>query len=103
MPEFATIGKRIRRLDSLAKATSEAGYTADLKWTGMLHGTLLRSPYPHARITGIDCSGANALPGVKAVLTAADTPGKKFGICVRDEHPIAVDRVRYVGDEVAAQ
>ena len=69
----------------------------------MLHGKILRSPHPHARIRAIDTSRAEALPGVHAVVTGADMP---VTYCVipwtRDEYPLCVDRVRYMGDGVAA-
>lgn len=102
MVELRIVGKKIRRLDSLAKVTGEAKYTADLKWPGMLYGTILRSPCPHAKIISIDCQKAKALKGVKAIVTALDTPKRKFGPCIPDEYLFAVDRVRYIGDEVAA-
>src|SRR5258708_16261557 len=69
----------------------------------MLYGRLLRSPYPHARILSIDTSRPQALPGVLAVITGADLP-QKFGILPssQDEYALAIDKVRYVGDPVAA-
>jgi len=85
-----------------AKAAGKALYGVDLHFPGMLYGKILRSPYPHARIKKIDPSGAYAIPGVRAVLTAADIINKPYGIVVEDEQPLAHDRVRYIGDEVAA-
>ena len=101
--DFAIIGGRNRRVDAIAKATGRAIYTDDITLPGMLHGKILRSPHPHARIVSIDASRALALPGVHAVVTGRDMP-TKYGIIpwTRDEEPLAVDRVRYIGDAVAA-
>ncbi len=96
------IGKRIPRIDSWEKARGKAVYGIDLKLPGMLQGKILRSPHPHARVLHIDTSKAERLVGVKAVITAEDTPKIKYGAQVNDEYPLAVDRVRYIGDEVAA-
>ena len=70
---YTFIGKRIPRPDAPAKTRGSTEYVADLQRPGLLHGAVLRSPYPHARIRGIDSSAAEALPGVKAVVTAEDT------------------------------
>ena len=72
--EFDTVGTRPIRHDGFDKVTGRARYSADIHLPGMLHGRLLRSPYAHAVIRSIDCSRALALPGVKAVVTAADMP-----------------------------
>ena len=69
MSDYAYIGKNMPRVDSRAKVTGEALFTADLKLPRMLVGKILRSPHPHARILDIDCSRALKLPGVKAVVT----------------------------------
>ena len=95
------------RNDAEAKARGTALYTDDLKLPGMLHGRILRSPWPHAQIKQIDVSHAAALPGVKCVLTGEDTPKIKYGNWrlfpeTQDELPLAVDKVRFIGDEVAA-
>ena len=84
-----------------AKVTGKAVYGIDLEFPGMLYGKILRSPHPHARIKGIDLSAARAIPGVRAVLSAQDVHCNPYGIVVDDEMPLAVDRVRYIGDEVA--
>ena len=107
MNKYSVIGKRLPRVDARDKVTGKALYTDDLSLPRMLCGTILRSPIPHARIVGIDTAKALKLPGVKAVVTAADTPQIKFGIISRspkymDEYPLAVDRVRFIGEEVAA-
>ncbi len=107
MSDFSVIGKRIPRVDAWEKATGEARYTDDFSLPGMLHGRLLRSPVPHARIVSIDTSRAKALPGVAAVITGSDFPQVKYGNwrlvpSTQDETALALDRVRFVGDEVAA-
>jgi CO/xanthine dehydrogenase Mo-binding subunit len=97
------VGTRMTRTDSLAKVTGSANFTADLKLPRMLCAKVLRSPHPHAKILNIDTSRALQLPGVKAVVTAADAHGVKWGVFkYTQDHPmIAVDRVRYVGEDVA--
>ncbi|MFQ5827362.1 MAG: xanthine dehydrogenase family protein molybdopterin-binding subunit, partial [Dehalococcoidia bacterium] len=104
MAEYKIVGKRVPRTDSVAKATGAARFTADIALPRMLHGKILRSPHPHARILNIDTSRAERLPGVRAVVTAGDTLKRKYGLFAntRDQHFLAVDKVRYVGDEVAA-
>ncbi len=101
--EYNVIGKRIIRTDSLAKVTGRANYTADLKLPRMLHAKVLRSPYPHAKILNIDTSKARRLPGVKAIVTGADTYGVRWGVFkyTQDHTMIAIDKVRYVGEDVA--
>ncbi|HEU4880976.1 MAG TPA: xanthine dehydrogenase family protein molybdopterin-binding subunit [Longimicrobium sp.] len=97
------LGTRQRKTDGLEKSTGRARYADDLVLPGMLHGKILRSPHPHARILSIDTSAALALPGVHAVVTGAEMP-IPFGIIVwtPDENALATDRVRYIGDAVAA-
>lgn len=92
------------RSDLLEKVTGSAVYASDVTLPGMLHGRILRSPLPHARIRSIDTSAALAMPGVVAVLTGADLAGLNthWGLYLRDRPLIAIDRVRYVGDPVAA-
>lgn len=102
--DYVNIGKRLPRIDGIVKATGEAKYAADLSLPGMLHGKLLRSPYPHARILNIDISKAKRLPGVRVVVTGKDTIGfKAGGISAKgDEHYLALEKVRFIGDAVAA-
>jgi CO/xanthine dehydrogenase Mo-binding subunit/CO/xanthine dehydrogenase FAD-binding subunit len=95
------VGKDVPRTDAVPKVTGAAQYVADLQFSGMLHAAVLRSPHPHARIVSIDTSAA-AMPGVKAVATGADTAKRKWGAFRPDLYPLAIDKVRYVGDEVAA-
>src|SRR5204863_9058163 len=82
--------------------TGAGKYTDDLTLPGMLMGKILHSPYPHARIVRIDISRAEAMDGVVAVITGKDAPNK-YGILPvgHDETALAVDKVRYVGDNVA--
>src|SRR5207237_9452520 len=96
------VGKRHRKVDATAKVTGATRFADDLFLPRMLYAKLLRSPHPHARITAIDTSTARALPGVKAVLTGRDLP-IPFGILPvsQDEHALAIDKVRFVGDPVA--
>ncbi|MGB9594528.1 MAG: molybdopterin cofactor-binding domain-containing protein, partial [Anaerolineae bacterium] len=97
------VGKSVARPDAVAKATGKAQYAADLFFDGMLYGAVLRSEYPHARLVRVDVSEARAMEGVHAVLTAADVPGRKtHGLVVEDWPVFAWDKVRYVGDAIAA-
>src|SRR5262245_24732483 len=84
------------------KVTGKTEYVADLKPKGMLHAKLLRSPHAHARIKRIDTSKAKALAGVRAVVTAADIPGLKKKAPTRAHAVLAIDRVVFVGQPVAA-
>ena len=104
MEEYSVIGKRIPRIDGRVKVTGEAKYAADYEMPGMLWCKILRSPYAHAKILNIDTSRAERLPGVKAVCTGKDFGGWRWGWMprTRDEPPIAVDKVRYLAEAVAA-
>ena len=94
------VGHSVPRVDGIEKVTGKAKFLGDLIIPGMLHGKILRSPYPHARILSIDSSRAEALPGVVAVLTAADTTDL---VPTYNGRPvIAKDKVRYVGEPIAA-
>jgi 4-hydroxybenzoyl-CoA reductase subunit alpha len=100
--EFAVIGKPTAMVDAAEKTTGSGKYTDDLSVPGMLVGKILHSPYPHARIKAIDTSKAQKLDGVVAVAVGKDAP-KTYGILPvgHDEYPLALDKVRYVGDNVA--
>ena len=100
--DFSVIGRRTAMVDAAEKTTGAGKYTDDLSVPGMLIGKILHSPYPHARIKRIDASKALALEGVAAVVTGEDAP-VTYGILPigHDEHALAVDKVRYVGDNVA--
>jgi 4-hydroxybenzoyl-CoA reductase alpha subunit len=103
MTDRGLIGKPGRRGDLIRRVRGETRYTDDIKLPRMLHAKLVRSPHAHARLLGVDTSRALALPGVVAVLTGKDLPGR-FGIIpwTPDEHALAQERVRFVGDAVAA-
>lgn len=101
-PDFAVVGKPRAKADAMARITGEARYTDDLSLPGMLIARPLRAVHAHARIRSVDTSRAAALPGVQAVLTGSDLP-ISYGILPvsQDEHALATDRVRYVGEPVA--
>ena len=110
---FRVLGTRAPRLDALDKVTGAARFGADIHLAGMLHGKMLTSPHAHARVLSIDTSKAEALPGVKAVITAKDFPifeqqsidffAEQFrGARIMAEHFLARDKVLYVGHPVAA-
>ena len=100
---FRIVGKENRKVDGLAKATGEAIYTDDIMLPGMLHAKMLRSPHAHARILSVDISKAEALPGVVGVLVGAELP-IRYGVIpwTPDENAMAVEKVRFIGDEIAA-
>ena len=100
---YKYIGAPLPKVDAYAKVTGRAIYADDIMLPRMLYGRLLRSPHPHARIIGIDIHRALELPGVLAVITGEDLP-QRFGILPssQDEYALAIDKVRYVGDPVAA-
>jgi len=107
MDKYDIIGKSVPRTHARDKATGAALYTDDIRLPGMLHGKILRSPYAHARILNIDTSRAEALTGVKCVITGTDLPDATFGnwrlfTDTQDEYALARDKVRFIGDEVAA-
>ncbi|MFI6344035.1 xanthine dehydrogenase family protein molybdopterin-binding subunit [Streptomyces sp. NPDC050560] len=96
------IGSAVERIDAVEKVTGRARYAADTRVPRMLHGAVVRSPHAAARVLSVDTARAKRLPGVHAVITGADTAGVKWGAFRPDLYPLAIDRVRYVGDEVAA-
>lgn len=104
MERHSLVGKDMKRVDAVVKATGQALFTADLALPRMLYGKVLRSPHAHARILHIDTSGAVSLPGVKAVVTGHDSTDEKWGVFryTQDQRFLPVDRVRYIGEEVAA-
>ena len=95
------IGRRIPRVDALDKVTGSAKYGFDVELPGMLYGATLRSPLAHAKIVKIDTSKALKAPGVKAVVTGKDFPFT-YGTAINDQPFLAIDRVRYIGEPVAA-
>ncbi len=102
--KYSVIGKSVPKMDGRVKVTGQAKYTGDLKFPNMLVGKILTSPYAHARILNIDTSEAEKLPGVKAIITHKDVPTLKYGISPArwDESIFCSDKVRFVGDKVAA-
>ena len=97
--EYNIVGKRPIRPDGVDKVTGRAQYGADVKLTGLLYGKVLRSPHPHARIRSIDVSKAEALPGVKAVITAKDLP---FALLSREELGGDYGRLKFASDHMMA-
>jgi 4-hydroxybenzoyl-CoA reductase subunit alpha len=99
---FSIIGKPTAMVDAAYKTTGSGKYTDDLSLPGMLVGKILHAPYPHAHIKSIDTARAGKLEGVVAVVVGKDAPNP-YGILPvgHDEHALALDKVRYVGDNVA--
>jgi CO/xanthine dehydrogenase Mo-binding subunit len=107
LQDLRWVGKSVPRKEDPKFLTGRAGFIGDVTVPGMLHGAVLRSPHPNARIRSIDTSRANALPGVVAVLTGADAaelvePMTAFCAEPVPQHAIAVERVRFPGEAVAA-
>lgn len=102
MTGYSIIGKTVNKPDAVEKVTGKAKYCIDMELPGMLYGSVLRSPYAHARIISIDTSKAEKLPRVRCVITGKDAPGKRYGETICDKHIIARNVVRFVGDPVAA-
>ena len=98
------IGRSVPRRDAGEKLRGKAQFAGDIVVPRMLHGRVLRSPLPHARVTSIDVSAAETLPGVVCVLTASDLADidPYWGHAIRDRPVVAVDRVRFAGEPVAA-
>ncbi|MGE0025849.1 MAG: molybdopterin cofactor-binding domain-containing protein [Thermoleophilia bacterium] len=100
--ERGRIGQSVLRADGAAKVQGRFAYASDLSAEGMLWGTTLRSPHPSARVRGIDIGAALAVPGVRAVLTHEDVPGRPvYGMEIADQPVLAVGEVRYQGEPVA--
>src|SRR6185437_6007228 len=101
--EDGVIGKNVRRIDTPSKVSGRLKYAGDMTMPGLLHVQVLRSPHAHARITSINTSAATAIDGVEAVITSADVPGEDgFGVFVNDQPIMAREKVRYVGEAIAA-
>ena len=96
------VGDSVQRPDAVLKVKGDFPYSSDLQVQGMLWGATVRSPHPSARIVSIDTAEAHASPGVRAVLTHQDVPGRKvFGLEIPDQPVLAFDVVRYWGEAVA--
>jgi len=104
MERLDVVGKREPMLDAWEKATGRARFTDDLSLPGMLYGKILRSPLAHAKVLHVDLSEAEKVVGVKGAISGKDIPQKKYGIVpmAKDEYVLAIEKVRYIGDEVAA-
>ena len=96
------IGGYVPMVDGPDKVSGRAKYTADLVAPGLLAGRIFRSPYSHAEIVEVDVSAALRLPGVKAIVTGKDEPDHYVGKSIRDIPVLCWDKVRYIGDKVAA-
>jgi CO/xanthine dehydrogenase Mo-binding subunit len=102
--QLRIVGERVQAQDGAAKVKGTAVYTCDRALPGMLHAKVLRSPHAHARIRGIDTRRALQVPGVHAVLSGRDLKGLNaiYGVRIKDQPVLAIDKVRYYGDVVAA-
>jgi len=100
---YAVVGRRGPRVDATDQVAGRTTYAGDISLPGMLVGGMLQSSEAHARIVRIDTTAARAVPGVHAVITGVDLP-IAYGIfpVSQDEHALAVDKVRYIGEPVAA-
>src|SRR5688500_3442073 len=103
---MTVVGQRVRAMGWDARTSGTDAYSADLPFTDVLVGRILRSPHPYAEVAGIDTSRAERMPGVRAIITAADFPkGARYihsGGETSDRGPLADGVVRYVGEEIAA-
>src|SRR5215813_10579495 len=98
----SVIGANVGRVEGADKVSGQAIYGADIHFPDTLWGKILRSPYPHARIVSIDTSKAWKVPGVKAIVTGKDEPNHYQGKSIRDIPVLCWDKVRFIGDRVAA-
>ena len=98
---YSQVNKAVNRIDAYEKVTGRAKFGGDLFFPQMLYGKVLRSKYPHARITAINIKKALSCPEVKAVLTAIDIPNNEFGVIIPNQQVLAGERVFYIGDGVA--
>ena len=102
MASYRVIGKPVERVDGPEMLTGQAVYATDVKLPGMLWGKILRSPIAHGKILRVDVEKAKKLHGVRAVIAAADIPQRRYNFPIHDETVFAIDKVRYIGDAVAA-
>ena len=102
MAEAKVVGTSVPRGEGSEKVSGRSVYAADVKLTGLLWAKILRSPHPHARIRGVDTVKAEQVPGVRAIITGADVKGYLIGKQIRDMPVLCWDKVRFVGDRVAA-
>ena len=99
---YKFVGKSVPRLEGAEKVSGKTRYAADVDIPDALWAKLLRSPLPHARILKVDTSKAAKLPGLRAVITGVDIPPVLTGLRMKDMPVLARDRVRYVGEPIAA-
>lgn len=99
---MSAVGQAVEQVDVVDKVTGRTTYLTDERETGLLHAVVIRSAVPHGLIRDIDVARARSMPGVHDVITAADCPQGEFGPYVPDWEVLARDKVRFVGDEVAA-
>ena len=97
-----SVGRRIPRPDSLPQVLGQVKYINDLSFPGMLYARVLQSAHPHARIISVNLKEAESMPGVMATLTAAEIPVNSFGPQYQDQPVLAGEKVRHMGDGVAA-
>src|SRR6185295_16849539 len=102
MAEAKVVGTSVPRGEGSEKVSGRSVYAADVKLTGLLWAKILRSPHPHARIRSVDTTKAQQVPGVHAIITGADVKGYLIGKQIRDMPVLCWDKVRFVGDRVAA-
>ncbi|MBI2881712.1 MAG: xanthine dehydrogenase family protein molybdopterin-binding subunit [Candidatus Tectomicrobia bacterium] len=102
MDKLRVVGRPVPQINAPEKVKGLARYVGDLQLPRMLHGKVLRSPHAHARVLRIRTERAARVPGVAAVVTADDTPKIPWGVVKRDQQVLAVEKVRHVGEEVAA-
>ena len=102
MAEYKSVGTSVPRAEAGGKVSGQTIYAADVKLPGLLWAKILRSPHPHARIVRVDTSKAEKVPGVKAIVTGADVRGLYIGKQIRDLPVLCWDKVRFIGDRVAA-
>ncbi|HEY2988939.1 MAG TPA: xanthine dehydrogenase family protein molybdopterin-binding subunit, partial [Candidatus Binatia bacterium] len=102
--EFHVVNHSVPRRDGRVKVTGKAMYVSDVKLTGMAYAKVLRSPYPHAKIVSIDTARAESQAGVYCVLTGDRLDGLNpyYGHAVKDHPLLAIEKVRYIGEPVAA-
>ncbi len=100
--DFQTLGKPVPRVEGLEKVTGMTQYAADLAVPNALWSKVLRSPFSHARLVRVDTSKAKEHPGVHAVLCGSDLPPILTGLRMKDMPILAQERVRFVGEHVAA-
>ena len=102
--EFEIVNHSVPRMDGVVKVTGVAVFTGDIVLPNMAHAKLLRSPYAHARILSVNTSAALGRPGVIGVVTGTDLEGLNpyYGHSVKDHPLLAIDKVRFAGEPVAA-